>query len=789
MIVKFIESNSSLTCEHPQYRFTYDTASGRFGLEKSPQARLAGAVARVEFMDPGPRYLETSAATERSCKVTEQPGVLFWEVRNGFPGGLAVIQEFAFHENSGAVRMRCVFASGRQGGPLPVISLKPLHADASAQLLIGPSMRDWSVYTLGFQSWSPAGAARLDHLQQRPLFKLPRVMSYNPARHPPRNRGRHLCDWCAAIKNTASGDSLVAGFLTMKDFMSHLYLRANVKSFSLERLNAHCDADRVPLDSGGAMASEWLHLCFPDHALRGLEQYADAAGRAMNARVDPEIPVGWCSWYKYFTRISQKDLHSNLRHLRDLAQDIPITWFQLDDGYQTAVGDWTERIRDKFPDEMPVLSGRIREHGFRPGIWTAPFFARTNSRLMAEHRDWFLKDSRGKPAWAGWNPLWGGDLAALDLTHPGTRQWLYDTFRTIVHDWGFQFLKIDFLYSAVVRAQRHDPRKTRAQAYRDGLDIIRRAAGEDTIILGCGAPIGPSIGVADVMRISADTGPKWRDTVVRKAVGARTEPSVESALVNCITRSFLHRRFWNNDPDCILLRKGNLTRDEYRTSATVIGLTGGMALISDNMADLDDEGRRIFSSLVPPSGVAATPCDLFENEMPSLFAARFPGPAPRALIAAINWKDTRAALTVDFEAAGLDPSASYHIFDFWNARFLGTLNTDITFTRVPAHGCRYLCAVRDTGAPAVIGTDLHITSGGADIAAHTYAPRKRCLTVELALPGKRAGTVFVHAPSALSPRGAPRAVNGQAAMEQAGPGLYRVRVDFRHKMSFSLEFE
>jgi alpha-galactosidase len=787
--MNFSETQSSIICEHSGYAFAYDTSHGTFSLGKSDHARLAGAVSRVEFVDGGPRALDTSGALNRTWRTSVQDGAATLEVRNEFPQGRVIIQEFLFQSGTDDIRVRCSFANAQTGQPLPVISLKPLHLEHGAELHIGSSIEHWSVYNLGFQSWSPAGAAPVNSLQQRPLFKVPRVMSYNPARHPPRNRGRHLCDWCAAIKNTASGHSLVVGFLTMKDMLSHLYLRVDAKSFALERFNAHCDADRVPLNPGSTMHSEWLFLYFPDNAINGLEQYADAAGRAMNARVDPEIPVGWCSWYKYFTRITQKDVHSNLRHLEKLAQDIPITWFQLDDGYQKVVGDWTTRIKDKFPDDLGSLAGQIIKHNFRPGIWTAPFFARTNSRLYAEHPDWFLKDSRGRPAWAGWNPLWGGDLAALDMTHPQTQQWLYDMFHTIVHEWGFQFLKIDFLYSAVVKARRHDPTQTRAQAYRTGLDIIRKAAGEDTIILGCGAPLGPAVGVADVMRISADTGPKWRDTVVRKAVGGRTEPSVESALVNCITRSFLHRRFWNNDPDCILLRKGNLTRDEYRTFATVVGLTGGMVLISDNMGELDDEGRRVFGALVPPSGAPAVPADLFENEMPGLFTISFPGPAPRTLVAAINWKDTRNTLTVDFAALGLDPDASYHVFDYWGGKFLGTLNTDIAFTRVPAHGCRYLCIAPDTEQPAVVGTDLHITCGGVDISSCTYSDKAHTLTVALNLPGTRCGSVYVYAPESLAPVGGPQASGGEAAMEKVGLSVFRIRTAFTGGMSFSIRFE
>ena len=45
-------------------------------------------------------------------------------------------------------------------------------------------------------------------------------------------------------------------------------------------------------------------------------------------------------------------------------------------------------------------------------------------------------------------------------------------------------------------------------AYREGLEVIRDAAG-DAYLLGCGAPILPSVGLLDAMRVSPDTAPEW----------------------------------------------------------------------------------------------------------------------------------------------------------------------------------------------------------------------------------------------------------------------------------------
>ena len=88
---------------------------------------------------------------------------------------------------------------------------------------------------------------------------------------------------------------------------------------------------------------------------------------------------------------------------------------------------------------------------------------------------------------------WDQVCYALDLTHPEVIAWLGDLFHTICDDWGYDYVKIDFIYAGAIDGIRHDPNVTRAQAYRRGLEAIRDAVG-NRFILACGNPIGPSVG-------------------------------------------------------------------------------------------------------------------------------------------------------------------------------------------------------------------------------------------------------------------------------------------------------
>ncbi|MBQ1432352.1 MAG: alpha-galactosidase, partial [Ruminococcus sp.] len=95
--------------------------------------------------------------------------------------------------------------------------------------------------------------------------------------------------------------------------------------------------------------------------------------------------TGYPSWYRHYQDINEEKLSSDLEALN--GGDI----FQIDDGWQTAVGDWLSVDKQKFPEGMKVIADRIREKGYIPGIWMAPFVCEKDSVMFAEHPDWLLK--------------------------------------------------------------------------------------------------------------------------------------------------------------------------------------------------------------------------------------------------------------------------------------------------------------------------------------------------------------------------------------------------------------
>jgi alpha-galactosidase len=248
-------------------------------------------------------------------------------------------------------------------------------------------------------------------------------------------------------------------------------------------------------------------------------------------------PRVWSSWYSLYRWINEPIL---LRALKDFC-DMPFDVFQIDDGWQLAHGDWESNR--KFPSGMKVIAEKISETERTPGLWLAPFMVSTNSQLANNHPDWLLRDEKGTPVRAG--ITWTGNPYCLDSSHPNVLEWLDQLMRKI-RSWGYDYLKLDFLYIGALMGKRYKniPREA---AYRNAMEVIRNAAG-DAYILACGAPILPSLGLCDGLRVGPDVAPFWLNTPLTVWLNNPNDTSAQNGVRTSIHRLWL-RPIVNVDPD------------------------------------------------------------------------------------------------------------------------------------------------------------------------------------------------------------------------------------------------
>ncbi len=339
-------------------------------------------------------------------------------------------------------------------------------------------------------------------------------------------------------------------------------------------LNGDCEGIRVLLTEGEENTV--------------FDKYFELLGVKLRPEAKPIF--GYTSWYRHYQTVSMPVIEEDLAGLQ--SQKYKADVFQIDDGYQTAVGDWLLTDPDKFPDGMKAAADHIREAGMLPGLWLAPFVCEEKSVLCQEHPDWIVQDENGYDVKGGSN--WSG-FYALDIYNEEVRDYLRKVFRTVTQEWGYKLLKLDFLYAACIVPRRD---KTRGQIMADGMRFLREIAG-DAFILGCGVPLASAFGRVDYCRIGCDVSLDW-DDLPHMRLTHRERVSTRSTVLDSVFRRQLNGRAFLSDPDVFLLRddQNKLTSDQKLCLAEVNALCGSVLFTSDNAAGYNEVQSKVLDRIM-----------------------------------------------------------------------------------------------------------------------------------------------------------------------------------------------
>jgi hypothetical protein len=502
------------------------------------------------------------------------------------------------------------------------------------------------------------------------------------------------------IYNRESKQSLFLGALTSDRFLTLMHLqaegtgaKAKIASYTVESTGTteiqkefdlkDSPADdqielSLPLKSGEDMTSERLMFeAGPDYHNQ-LLAYGDAVRRLHHARVSSETPLGWWSWTVYYGAINEGETLSNADWQAGHLKSLGYKYFQIDEGYQYARGEYTTPNATQFPDGLRFVGHHLTAEGLTFGIWTAPFEVTSRAWIYEHHKDWLVHNAKGDPIPIG--DVWDQKtdvLYALDTTHPGAQEYMRQTYRTLVREWGVRFIKLDFMDTTAIEGYRHRPNTTALEAQRIGLKVIRDAVGEEVILDKDGSPMLNPVGLVDTGRISADTGHSFERT--------------KNAASGIAARFYMQRNFFVNDPDAFnvtathLMERANerssISLGAAQASIALSAISGGMYEIGDDMLVLGSEKDRL--ALVENRellnmakvGRASTPLDLMtyqpEDEQPSIFFLR--EDQREAILTVFNWTNTVRSHTLTLTDLGLPAGHTFAATDVLNQNETVTL--------------------------------------------------------------------------------------------------------------------
>ena len=319
-------------------------------------------------------------------------------------------------------------------------------------------------------------------------------------------------------------------------------------------------------------------------------------------------PAGWESWYNHYADINETLVRNDLRKLGEThniisAGNYTSKIFQIDDGWEKALGDWSTN-RARFPEDFSLITHDIEEAGYIPGLWIAPFIIDSRSNTAIMHPDWLLKDEKGNLVPAGYNPLWGkkGTFYCLDLSRDEVVAHLDSIMDTIINSWGFRYIKLDFLYAGMLwgnYSQKTASYKVFARALKTITSRKTTNNGKPVTYLGCGCPFELSFKYLPLSRIGCDTYEKWENPVMRFIKwNGRNEAYLN--VVDTLGHALWDNTVFMNDPDVVFVREENctLTENQKKLIAGVNTLFGSQLMYSDDPGIAGETERNITDHIL-----------------------------------------------------------------------------------------------------------------------------------------------------------------------------------------------
>ena len=453
--------------------------------------------------------------------------------------------------------------------------------------------------------------------------------------------------------------------------------------FNENEIQLAIDGEGILLKSGETISLEQIYINQGERNTI-LNNFASAIAKNHPKREFKEIPTGWCSWLVYGPNITSKNIYDNLEAIKK--SNLDLKYIQIDDGYQAYWGDWFD-FTDKFEGGVKNVCLDIKEKGFEPAIWVAPFVAEKDSQLFRQHPDWFVKDEGGYPlssgdvSFGGWRC---GPWYILDTTHPDALNYVKTVFSTMHKEWKINYFKLDaIVWEAFPFGVRYDNTKTCIEAFKMGMNAIIEAVGDESFILGGNSPMWPAIGLVNGMRVTNDN--------------QRYFDQFQQIATECFHRNWQHNNLWINDPDTVLLQNqayeivgpdgttitkgGDVLREEFLFNAVYTLASGGMVLSGDDISVLTKENAELLKKLLPPTNVACQ----FDDTSFTIGRAKISD--DKEIICVFNFDDFKKDVRVSI-------NGKMKVLDLFENEVLGILENEISFKDFKPHYAKALVLTR-----------------------------------------------------------------------------------------------
>lgn len=374
------------------------------------------------------------------------------------------------------------------------------------------------------------------------------------------------------------------------------------------------------------------------------------------------VPFGWNSWgvTNYQSRITydaaiavSDSIHTNLQ---------PYGFTNNGTVYVNLDSYGTYNLNGS---QLQSFVAHCHSNGQKAGIYFTPFTywgtASQGSNSMAPGSDYYWSDMYLRTT--NGTPISYDNAIALDPTHPGTKDWIYNQITSFI-SYGFNFVKIDFLSHGALEGIHYDPNVTTGiEAYNEGMQFLRNEVNGSMFISESIAPLFP-YQYADGRRIACDAYTSFI---------SNTRYTMNAVSLGWWISGRLYQF---NDPDLMVFDNGPTPAENesrlINCAVTGLYLNGSILTNAASIAAAQlcltnaaiNAVARVGQTFRPVDGARGTGAgNVFERQDGETWC-----------IAAFNYSGSATNENINLTNAGL-PSATFVATNLWDGTTLQLTNT------------------------------------------------------------------------------------------------------------------
>ncbi len=596
-------------------------------------------------------------------------------------------------------------------------------------------------------------------------FEFPRFFAWNSWDMSVKKieNGRYCSDNILHISDK-NGETVSAGFLTMSRATVRHDLNVDGRNYSWQ---AKMNIGEFHLKSGETFNTEIMLVAGYDNQYAALEDWSQKIYDIYKPEVNtkPGVCYGVGNMRPDGERYEDV-LLGNLDVINEKFSGLGVeyVWTSQSNLKGYIPGNWLIDNLKEIPNGLAGFTKKIAEKGFKHGVWMSPFwFFKEADGAFERHKHHLVKDKNGEPivsemAWC-WKyedddkPNYHYHKCTLDGTHPETVEYVKEIFSTY-RDMGICYYMLDFL-DIQANADYFDKSLTPVQSGYNILKTVRETAGDDTHLQTAVSSSPGFTGIINAARIGRDFGegrPIDRDELndFKNATNVLHDmhySNLKYFLQNTACNYFTHQKTYMNDMNVLMI--DSFPVEYSRFAITLFGLMGSTPLVlSGDFRDMREDKINMMKLVLPRTQYSSRPVDLFERVSPDDYS-RIQKLTVKTdwdeytLVGVFNPDQTPYSLNLNFEELGL--CGEQIIYDFWNEEYRGVFRDSFPVTLLP-ESCKLFRITKKRNYPWLIGTNMHIQQGVADIESIKWNEETMTLSGVATRPAGEKGSIIISAP-------------------------------------------